>query len=168
MNDDPETLAEAVLAADELLTAPGAEAHVTRLVDELAERTPVDRADQLDAARAEADRDIVSDFPPVDVWLGDHPEWVRLGLLLALGQWARDQVRVCDHRPNWDHPAPAHAAARQPGLVAGSQCRHLLGEPQRCDGCGTEIAGVLYVVTGSVFNYQLYVCPGCQYAAPQA
>lgn len=167
---DPKHLSAAILAVDELLTAAGAQVRMTGLANELASRRPdalsdLGRADQRDVALAQAGRDTAPDYPPIDLWLGDHPDWARLGLLYTFGEWVCDQARVCEHRPNC--PGPAHTAARQPGLVVCPQCQHLLGEPQRCDGCGTETTGVLYLVAVSAFSYQVYVCDDCQYAQPQ-
>jgi hypothetical protein len=135
------------VALDELVTwlmsLPREEA--LRVLSEMPP-TPVDLADQLDSATADAHRyaqQLIGDMADV----GEAPGWARLGTFDALVRWMQDDSRTCMHNPEPLRPAPVYACAWKPGLIVCTECTHLLRAPNRtadmtCDGCGYVCASI--------------------------
>lgn len=107
---------------------------------------------------------------------GDHPGWVRLGVLDTLLTWIADAGSTCMHSPSPLRPQPAYAVAWRPRLVACVQCPHLTKLVKgsvadlTCDGCGRLTEGAdtddpLYVtmVQFGVLTYGFGTCEGCKY-----
>lgn len=72
----------------------------------------------------------------------DFPEWVRLGVITALIEWARGDAATCTHHPTMSRPQPVFAAAWKPGLIVCQPCCVLFETPRgsrtdrTCDYCG--------------------------------
>jgi hypothetical protein len=164
------------LALDDLITRPDA----VRLLDELRALNPVDFQDQVDAAaeqvavgmRRVVERGIMQGFS--ELIPADAPEWVRIGALTSLADWAAGEARTCLHAPHPSRPQPVAAAAWKPGLITCGHCTHLFRLTDRradrtCDGCGHVTTGVANgdgitpnIVSMSCLTWMFGCCTACQ------
>lgn len=102
----------------------------------------------------------------------DVPDWLRLGALDALCQWAAGTGSTCVHMPTTDRPQPVWAVAWKPGLVVCTGCSAMLkpvGVIEKvCDSCGHVCQGVdagdpitdVSIVVGTL-SYSAGVCNAC-------
>ena len=124
--------------------------------------------DQVDAARDEAAllvASLAAGRAPVMV---EAPEWLVLLVAEAFLAYVTGLAETCPCVPSPERPAPVHAAAWRPGVIAcashGAYLFALRGEAARtCDRCGTVAAEVFTdaIVAGPV-TFQVGLCPDCQ------
>lgn len=171
------TTGRAVLALDEILC---------KLTPEQAAAframTPTWLLDQTDATVDEIHRNLkaAKDAGIVEntaqLANGEHPGWVRLGIIDTLVAWWSGRHSSCTHAPHPLRPQPVVAVAWKPGLVVCGHCTHLLSIPtnstadRTCDGCGRVTAGPdaddpMYptMVAAGVLTYGLGLCRDCRY-----
>lgn len=156
------------------------------LADQLRARNPPWFKAQYAAASAANDRVALSYARSIGVTPnlatpGQFPDWLRLGLLLTMAQWAEGAGETCPHRPQIWRPQPVVAAAWTPGLVVCPGCIPLLiveagsVKDRTCDGCGHVCDGPdagdpIYpsTVTYGPLTYMVGTCTGCRVALPGA
>ncbi len=165
------------------ITAPILDDILARLtaedIAELRARTPLDYADQLDAARSQSIGLMEHSQNTRAGWVPPNSvdEWIRLSALDALIGWIDGTARTCLHSPHWRRPEPVFAAAWRPHLVVCAGCLHLLGvtgvEDHTCDACGRVTDGVDAddpIYTGTVWigalAYEFGTCTDCRPALP--
>jgi hypothetical protein len=134
---------------------------------------PAGRMDQIDAAATEAvaiaEQAAAGNGTARMMQHGDVPEWIRLGLLDTLIQFAAGTGRTCIHMPHIDRPQPVWSSAWKPGLVVCAACTPLLKAvgvmDQTCDRCGHVCDGVeagdsIYVL-GAVLGPLTFTAGAC-------
>jgi hypothetical protein len=108
----------------------------------------------------------------------DCPDWLRLGLLLAINSFFLGTADTCLHSPSPDRPGPVFAAACKPGVITCQFCVHLLKNPpggaadMTCDACGHVCAGVEagdgVFVGATQFGVLLFMYGTCRDCRPPA
>ncbi|HEX8761692.1 MAG TPA: hypothetical protein VF734_17355 [Pseudonocardiaceae bacterium] len=168
--DTPEpNLSDLVLRIDAVI-AEGREAELLAELD-----IPVEREDQLDAARNDLIGGLLNK-PGAghrDLGFAEQPGWLRLGIMMAGARWVDGQARTCPHNPTAEQPEPVHLALWLPDLVVCGECTHLLVAPEHpsCAGCGVSnevnseversTSPRLVIVVVGFLAVRVFACVGC-------
>jgi len=134
--------------------------------------------DQLDSARrdaiAAAERRLGKPSRSVKHCVVD--DWLRLGALSVIYNWATGKAKTCIHNPTMESPTPVISAAWMPDLIVCHGCSPQLvvdGDiDKRCDGCGHICEGPpddgitpVTIIIGSLC-YHAGACDSCYAKLP--
>lgn len=138
--------------------------------DQLWRCVPTGLADQLGAAQQESHNLMAAaGLTAQPVTRESIPEWVRLGALDTLAQWAYGTAKTCMHDPHPDRPEPVWSCAWRPNLVVCTACLRMLKVRGKrdwtCDRCGHLCSEHDPIETIGVWlgplNYQAGACSDC-------